>query len=110
MPYVLRGVDGQITALLAVPQPGHEPEWLDTSSSEVQRFLAAGAPDGGEFSQLDQDFIRVIEDLVDLLIHKNLIRMTDLPVEAQRKLLSRKGARERLRGGGAGLLDDTELF
>ena len=49
------------------------------------------------FNGLDTDFIRVLEDLIDTLIEQGVLRLTDLPAEAQRKLLARKGLRNRLR-------------
>ena len=60
--------------------------------------LAALAGADG-FAHLDADLIRVIEDVVDVLIDRGLLRLTDLPLDAQRKLLARKGARARLREG-----------
>ena len=36
----------------------------------------------------------VIEDLVELLIDKNVIMITELPQAAQQKLMGRKSARE----------------
>lgn len=39
---------------------------------------------------------RVIEDVIDVLIARHVISITDLPVEAQGKLLRRKGARDGL--------------
>jgi hypothetical protein len=53
--------------------------------------------------------VRVLDDLVNLLIDKNLIRFTDLPVAAQRKLIERRGLRET--GTHLGLLgEDTGLL
>jgi hypothetical protein len=46
----------------------------------------------------DADFVRVLEDLIDTLILKNVIQHTDLPPAAQRKILMRKGLRNRLHG------------
>ena len=40
-------------------------------------------PQGKEFSQLDADFVRVLEDLIDALIANGTLRLTDLPVQAQ---------------------------
>jgi len=40
----------------------------------------------------------VLEDLIDTLISKNVIRHTDLPAAAQRKRSQRKGMRTRLVG------------
>ena len=34
-------------------------------------------------SQLDADFVRVLEDLIDALIANGTLRLTDLPVQAQ---------------------------
>ena len=50
------------------------------------------------FGGLDADFIRVVEDLIDVLITKGVIRITDLPTGAQRKITARKDLRGRLRG------------
>ncbi|MFA5632733.1 hypothetical protein [Castellaniella sp.] len=46
---------------------------------------------------LDIDFVRVLEDLIDVLIENGTIRLTDLPAQAQQKLTQRKQARRRLR-------------
>jgi len=41
----------------------------------------------------DSDMMRVLEDLIDLLSEKRLIQFTELPLAAQKKLLSRKWIR-----------------
>ena len=94
MPYVQRDAAGQVVAIFAQPGPGHA-EPLPAGHPD----LAALAGDGSDFARLDADLIRVIEDVVDVLIDRGLLRLTDLPADAQRKLLARKGARERLRNG-----------
>lgn len=110
MPYIVRGTDGHIVSVQAELPPSGKAEWLSEMTDELLDFCGGRSDAGlGDFKALDQDFIRVIEDLVDLLIQQNVIRMTDLPLEAQRKLLSRKGVRERMRGS-AGFLDDSELL
>ena len=62
-----------------------------------------------QFSGLDADFIRVVEDLIDVLIEKGVIRITDLPPGAQRKLTARKDLRGRLRGA-LDLLDRHDMI
>lgn len=65
------------------------------------RPSAASAPpraDNDTFDRLDADFIRVVEDLIDVLIQKGMLRITDLPPGAQRKLTARKDLRGRMRG------------
>ena len=93
MPYVQRDSTGQVVAIFAQPGPGHD-EFLPAGHPELAALSGAG-----EFAHLDADLIRVIEDVVDVLIDRGLLRLTDLPPEAQRKLLARKGARARLREG-----------
>jgi len=75
----------------------------------VRAFLGAGAAshDPG-FATLDADFIRVIEDVIDTLVSKNVINITDLPVEAQTKLFGRKGYRERAGKDALQLFGDDE--
>lgn len=98
MPFVERNTSGAIVAMFAHTRSGAD-EWLDAADPQIQDFLAgtptsAGIPD---FDGLDNEFIRVLEDVIDTLIDKNVLRLTDLPHEAQRKLLARKGLRCRLR-------------
>ena len=93
MPYVQRDSTGQVVAIFARPGPGHD-EQLPAGHPDLAALAGA---DG--FAHLDADLIRVIEDVVDVLIDRGLLRLTDLPPDAQRKLLARKGARARLREG-----------
>jgi hypothetical protein len=44
----------------------------------------------------DQDFIRVLEDLVEVLIGKGVILFTDLPVSAQEKMMQRQRMRSQM--------------
>lgn len=104
MIHAIRSSDGRIQSLSRVPQPGSEA--LDEYSPEVQHFFYSDST-GPAFNEADADFVRVIEDLIDTLIMKNLIRHTDLPDAAQRKLLLRKGLRNRMQGA-LNLLDDDE--
>lgn len=60
-----------------------------------------------ELSQLDADFIRVLEDLIDALVANGTLRLTDLPAEALDKLSQRKRTRARLRDS-LDLIDDEE--
>ncbi|MET1077861.1 MAG: tryptophan synthase subunit beta [Pseudomonas sp.] len=60
-----------------------------------------------QLKQSDLDMIRVLDDLIHLLMTKGVIRVTDLPVAAQSKLINRSQAREVL-GGLNQLIDDEE--
>jgi hypothetical protein len=64
----------------------------------------------GKLAETDQALIRVVEDLIDTLISKDLLRFTDLPEAAMTKLLERRALR---RSANALYLlqdDDQELI
>jgi hypothetical protein len=93
MPYVRRNPEGRIDSLHREASVDQD-EFADDSHPEVLEFLGRDGSEG--FSRLDADFVRVIEDLVDVLVSKNILNITDLPVEAQAKLFARKGYRDRI--------------
>ncbi|MCQ2048487.1 Tryptophan synthase subunit beta like protein [Stutzerimonas stutzeri] len=83
---------------------------LRADSDEAQSWLATHNDEQAQLAGLqasDQDMARVVEDLVDVLIARGVIRFTDLPEVAQRKLHARAQTRARL-GGLSTLLDDDE--
>ncbi len=64
---------------------------------------------GGGHSALaasDMRLVRVLEDVIDLLIERGLIRFTDLPQSAQGKLLERKSLRAQM--NGLDILDEAD--
>lgn len=113
MPYVRRNPVGRIVALLdetearAEQSAGETVEYLSGTHPDVIGFLAADPAES--FNGLDASFIRVMEDLIDVLIEKGVLRLTDLPIEAQRKLLARKDMRRKLKGA-LDLLDDNGII
>lgn len=56
--------------------------------------------------QSDLDMIRVLDDLIELLIDKGVIQFTELPAQAQDKLLKRTQLRRGRRD--LDLLEDEE--
>ncbi len=98
MLYVERDEEGKIVAICR--QPGErareakgllDPEVLDF-------FRASGEKDGLArlLSLSDTSIIRVLEDLIDLLVRKNIILFTELPEEAQKKIQERRQLRRRI--------------
>lgn len=67
-------------------------------------------PETQELSNLDDGFIRVLEDLIDALMRNGVLRLTDLPPQALTKLAQRKAARQRMRDSLSLINDDEELI
>ena len=107
MLYVERDNKGNILALHNKPEPGAD-EQKSIMDEEILEFLNKSV-DTDPWVQLltlsDIGIIRILEDLIDLLIRKNLILLTELPEEAQAKIRERKRVRERI-GPGDLMVDD----
>ncbi|QFU76900.1 tryptophan synthase subunit beta like protein [Halioglobus maricola] len=103
MPYIKRDVSGQVVALSWEPMDGFE-EQLAEDSPELAAVLGDRARDGG-LDETDQDFVRVLEDVVELLIDKGIILFTDLPQSAQDKIMRRQRLRSKL-GSRLNLIGD----
>lgn len=92
MPYVHRDARGQIDCIHRDAVPGAE--FLPPEHPELLAAVGSSAR-SANFAQLDTGLIRVLEDLVDVLVAHNVLRITDLPIEAQQKLFARKHFRDR---------------
>jgi hypothetical protein len=95
MPFIRRTAEGAIDSLHRRDDGGGGAEFLPDDHPDVRAFLGAAPAQSDGFASLDADFIRVIEDVIDTLISKNVINITDLPFEAQTKLFGRRGYRQR---------------
>ena len=98
MLYALRDENNNITA---VSQKAISPEWQPVSFEDkaLKAFLDSNPEMGNKVMEAaDADFIRVLEDVIDLLIEKEVIRFTELPSPVQNKLLNRRRYREELTG------------
>jgi len=113
MRYAIRDPQGAILSLHREPVPGAEP--VPVQHPDVQAFLETEGR--RSFAQMDADLVRVLEDLIDALIRRNVLRITDLPSEAQAKLFGRKHFREGMQahalslygGGQAGLSSSGQV-
>lgn len=94
MPFVRRGPDGSIVAVSQVPGEGLE--LMAADAPELHRFLRGMGAYAEQLSATDQDFVRVLEDVVELLIDKGIILFTELPPSAQEKMLMRQQLRSHL--------------
>jgi hypothetical protein len=114
MPYVQRNEKGEIIALSKEPPEGKH-EFITASDPAIPAFLDAIARPGeanGHFSlATDLQMVRVIEDVINLLIAKHVIVLTDLPEAVQNKLLQQRSRRENLLGSTAIIADgEQKLF
>jgi hypothetical protein len=98
MLHVERDDAGNITALHIKAVPGIS-EQKSIMDEEILEFLNKNV-DTDPWVQLlslsDIGIIRILEDLIDLLIRKNIILFTELPEEAQAKIRERKRVREKI--------------
>ncbi|MBA6414368.1 tryptophan synthase subunit beta like protein [Parahaliea sp. F7430] len=97
MAFIRRDDAGQIVAVSQIPSEGLEP--IAAGDVELQHFLRSfGGASAEQLNRSDQDFVRVLEDLVELLIAKGVILFTELPDSAQQKVLLRQQLRSKLDG------------
>lgn len=109
MPYVQRNTSGRVSALFQKPQenatellPDNHPDIIGFFNGILPQIEQNNRP--SQLTETDLGLIRVIEDLIDILIEKNILIFTDLPVEAREKILFRKSTREKL-SGPSGLIE-----
>ena len=96
MPFVRRDASGRISAVFAeVVEEGLEA--VDATDPELARFLGHEAEEDEDVKKSFQDadiaFIRVLEDLIDVLVNKGFIQLADFPEAARKKLMDRQGLR-----------------
>lgn len=94
MPYVKRDQEGRISTVNLETSDGFEE--LPSSSPELLEFINRMGLEQSTLQQSDMRLVRVLEDLIDLLISRDLIRFTDLPLPAQEKLMERRSMRQSL--------------
>lgn len=97
MPYVLRSADGNIEA---VSNGEHVPsgegwEETPTDAPDYLAFLASSLAAHDPFRESDISLARVLEDLIEVLIDRDVIRFTDFPEPARRRLLERQALRRK---------------
>ncbi len=98
MPFVARDSSGTVTAVSEKPReeileelPDDDPQLVDfllqlTGELNVKQRLLAS----------DADMARVVEDLIEVLLEKRTILLTDFPQPAQKKFLRRRHLREQV--------------
>lgn len=106
MPYVRRRPDGTIDALMADAGQGAV-EFLPQDNAEVRHFLGLPPIDAQvSLAASDVEFVRVLDDLLQILLRKNLLDATELPGEAFAKMQRRQTLRQEVHD----LLDTAVSF
>lgn len=97
MPFVSRDTDQKIVAVYDAPHTDAI-ECLREDDPQLIEFLSHPGHAKALLSELDLDMVRVIEDLIEVLIAKQVILPTDLPEVVQKKMLGRQRLREKISG------------
>lgn len=113
--YIQRDSNGHLIRVEGQPFPEMNGELADDSTEALAWCDSHKVAMDGlqQLRQSDLDMVRVLEDLIQVLIDKGVINITDFPSAAQLKLIGRAQAREALNGGGLNKLindDDDSMF
>jgi hypothetical protein len=114
MPFVVRDASGKILSAHAVRSDA-APEEVAADDPALLAFLGLqpGVAGGEELVDhlrtSDAEMVRVVEDLIDVLIAKRVIVMTDLPAAARAKLTKRRGLRGKLKDLSAIVAPSEEM-
>lgn len=94
--YVKRNAQGEI--IMASREA--TPDCTESLSGDAPEVLALLEREGdAQLRQLrssDLEFVRVLEDVIELLVAKGVISFTDLPDAAREKLISRRSLRRQV--------------
>ena len=106
MAYVLKGENDTIVA--ASPNERLGEDWMFIADDDLQylSFLEQELEKHASFRESDIQLARVLEDLINILIERNLIRFTDFPAAAQKRLNDRQSMRNQNRLSP--LIDDED--
>jgi hypothetical protein len=107
MAYVLRGEDGFIIAASPDEKPADNWESISNSDDDYLEFLERQLKKYSEFRESDIQLARVLEDLINILVDRNLIQFTEFPSGAQKRLNSRQSLRKT---SLSSLMDDEPLI
>lgn len=108
--FVKRDENGQVISLSDSQKDDHA-EALTIGHADIQAFLHFETSDAEQdplmaLNASDNDLARVTEDLIQLLVAKQVIMFTELPKPVQKKLLERERMRAHLREAAPSILDD----
>ena len=95
MIYIERNASGEIDNIEF--SPGENREEISLHDPQLTEFIKTSADSDAivqsVLDRLDMDMVRVIEDVIDIMIDRNLMLFTDLPEPVQNKLLFKRKMR-----------------
>lgn len=114
MPYVIRDAEGKIVQVFEQPVTGAS-EQIAPDSGEMKAFLENHTAHTVEalrrqLAESDVGMARLVEDLIDVLISKGVIKFTDLPAAAGAKYLERLSTRERMHAVRSIIVDANDII
>lgn len=110
MYYIERDAQGRLIQVEQVPFNAMT-EQSDVCTPEIDEWLRQREIREASLLQLrqsDLEMVRVLEDLIEVLMTKGVISITDLPPIAQAKLTNRAQARRSLSGLEGLIADDDD--
>jgi len=119
MPYVVRQADGSISAVLKEATvesdeylPVSHPDIIEFFGEDATKVEGYKAEENARIALQDSDaeIARVTEDLVHLLVKKNIILFTELPEIVQEKLITRENLRTKLNSLEYTIISDDETI
>jgi hypothetical protein len=105
MAYILKNAQGKIIAVSATENLGTDWMLIEDDAKDYLDFLERSLAKSDPFRDSDIHLARVLEDLISLLTERNIIRFTDLPLAAQKRLNDRASMRKNTQLSG--LLDHS---
>ena len=97
MAYVLKNENDAIVAASPNENLGDHWQFIEDDDQQYLSFLEQELKKHAAFRESDIQLARVLEDLINILIERNLIRFTDFPTAAQKRLNDRQSMRSKNR-------------
>lgn len=95
MAYLLKNEHGQIIATSPDVAPDSTWQFVADDDKDYIAFLEEELATRSTFRESDIQLARVLEDLISILIERNLIQYTDFPSAAQKRLRDRQRLRQK---------------
>ncbi|MGB7816492.1 MAG: hypothetical protein WBL28_09110 [Methylotenera sp.] len=95
MAYVFKNAQSSVVAASATENLGEGWEYVEDNAKEYLEFLENSLAENAPFRESDIQLARVLEDLISMLIERNVIRFTDFPQAAQKRLNDRQSMRKK---------------